>query len=207
MFLVNRINFQFYNFVRFSADLSTANDLGVSQISTSSQKRIKVRPALIADDDNDEGIEIVASKPSKKKNSLTAESPKLEKMGSREHLKTKQQIEDLRQEYGDGWLQCQSASKVQDVMGIQVPIKSTTPKTTEEKLESMFNLGTPPNVSNEQLTSTPIQKSKQRDFGHSPAEVWFESPKIYSRHSNLFCLIQFLFDYQNVEFPIAHIIK
>lgn len=129
---------------------------------------MKVRPALIADDDNDEGIEIVATKPSKKKNSLTVESPKLEKMGSREHLKTKQQIEDLRKEYGDGWLQCQSATKVQDVMGIQVPIKTAPQKTTEEKLESLFNLGTPPNVSHEQFTSTPI---KNRDFGHSSTEV------------------------------------
>lgn len=125
---------------------------------------------MIADDDNDEEIEIVTTKPSKKRSSL-AESPKLEKIGSREHLKTKQQIEDLRKEYGDGWLQCQSASKVQDVMGIQAPIKTTPLKTTEEKLESMFNLGSLPNVSNEQLTSTPILKSKHRDFGHSPAEV------------------------------------
>lgn len=125
---------------------------------------------MIADDDNDEGIEIVAAKPSKK-NSLTAESPQFERKGSREHLKTKQQIEDLRKEYGDGWLQCQSASKVQDVMGIQVPTKPVPLKTTEEKLESLFNLESPPNVSNEHFSSTPIQKSKHRDFGHSPAEV------------------------------------
>lgn len=123
---------------------------------------------MIADDD-DEGIEIVA-KPSKK-NSLTAESPQFEKMGSREHLKTKQKIEDLRKEYGDGWLQCQSASKVQDVMGIQVPTKPVPLRTTEEKLESLFNLESPPNVSNEQFSSTPKQKSILRDFGHSPAEV------------------------------------
>lgn len=157
-------------FVLCLVDLSATNDLETSQLSTSSQKRIKVRPALIADDDNDEGIEIVATKPSKNRGSKP-ESPKLEKMGSREHLKTKQQIEDLRQEYGDSWLQCQSASKVQDVMGIQMPIKTTPFKTTEEKLESMFNLESSPNVSNEQQTSTPIQKSKHRDFGHSSAEV------------------------------------
>lgn len=144
--------------------------MAASQLSTSTQKRIKVRPALIADDENDEDIEIVATKPSKK-HSLKSDSPQLERMGSREHLKTKQQIEDLRKEYGDGWLQCQSASKVQDVMGIQVPVKSTSLKTTEEKLESMFNLCSSPTISSQQHTSTPIQKAKHRDFGHSPAEV------------------------------------
>lgn len=156
----------------FSVDLTTTSDLGTSQISTSSQKRIKVRPALIADDDNDDGIEIVASKPTKMGKAKPA-APEIEKMGSREHLKTKKQIEDLRKEYGDGWLQCQSASKVQDVMGIQVPIKIATQKSTEQVLESMFHFGTPPNFSklDQTLTSTPIQQSQHHDFAHSTPEV------------------------------------
>lgn len=124
---------------------------------------------MIADDDNDEEIEILATKSSSRRLSKP-ESPKLEARCSREHLKTKQQIEDLRKEYGDGWLQCQSASKVQDVMGIQVPIRTTPSKTTEEKLESMFNLGSLSNVSSEH-TSTPIQKSIHRDFGSSQGDV------------------------------------
>lgn len=165
-------SFQFEGSTSSTADLTTENEMTASQLSTSTQKRIKVRPALIADDDNDDGVEIVTTTPSKK-HSLKLESPKLERMGSREHLKTKQQIEDLRKEYGDGWLQCKSASKVQDVMGIQAPIKSLSLKTTEEKLESMFNLGSSSTISGEHHTSTPIQKSKYRDFGHSPAEVRF----------------------------------
>lgn len=153
----------------FPTPLVDLTELGTSQISISSQKRIKVRPALIADDDYDEGIEIVKSKPSKKGKPKPA-SPKLDEMGSREHLKTMKQIEDLRKEYGDGWLQCQSASKVQDVMGIQPTIKTTPPRSTEEKLQSMFNLDSPANLSIA-LSSTPIQKFKHGDFAHSPIEV------------------------------------
>lgn len=171
--------------------------MAASQLSTSTQKRMKVRPALIADDD-DEGIEIVATKPSKK-HSLKSESPKLERMCSREHLKTKQQIEDLRNEYGDGWLQCQSASKVQDVMGIQVPVKTTPLKTTEEKLESMFNLGISPVASSEHHTSTPIHKSKHRDFGHSPAEVRGLNEEFWFSKS-FFVLIKFYFRISNRQY-------
>lgn len=183
----------------------------VPQISTTSQKRIKVRPALIADDDNDEGNEIVSTtKPSKKRSSLQLESPKLERMGSLEHLKTKQQIEDLRKEYGDSWMQGQSATKVQDVMGIQVPIKTTPFKTTEERLERMFNLESPPNVStSEQLTSTPIQKSKLRDFGHSPAEVTVTEVKNFPFFQTFINFIahNFLSSHSNTEFPTTDIIN
>lgn len=145
--------------------------MGVSQISISSQKRKKVRPALIADDDNDEGIEIVKTKPTRK-TKPKPKSPKIDEMGNREHLKTMKQIEDLRNEYGDGWLQRQSASKVQDVMGIQASIQKPiqAPTTTEEKLERMFNLGSTPNTKQE-LTSTPIQQFRRNDFDQSPIEV------------------------------------
>lgn len=154
----------------FIVDLSATNELGTSQISISSQKRIKVRPALIADDDNEDGIEIVKSKPSKKSKTKPA-SPKIDEMGNREHLKTMKQIEDLRNEYGDGWLHCQSASKVQDVMGIiQAPVKTTPLTTTEQKLQSMFNLDMTMNASRD-LTSTPIQQFRHSGFAHSPIEV------------------------------------
>lgn len=161
------ISHKYFN--SFIVDLSATNELGTSQISTSSQKRIKVRPALIADDDNDEGIEIVKSKPTKKGKTKPA-SPKIDEMGNREHLKTMKQIEDLREEYGDSWLQFQSASKVQDVMGIQAPVRVTPLTTTEQKLESMFNLDMTMNTSRE-LSSTPIQQFRHSDIAHSLIEV------------------------------------
>lgn len=137
-----------------------------------------MRPALIADDDNDEGIEIVREKPPKK------EKPKplpaaIEEMGCREHLKTKQQIEELRKEYGDEWLHNQGASKVQDVMGIQLPKKTST-QTTEEKLENLFGLESTSTI-NRDRTSTPIQQSKHADFGHSPIDVRILSNPIVER--------------------------
>lgn len=158
-------------FVHSIVDLSATNDLGTSQISISSQRRIKVRPALIADDDqeNDEEIEVIKSKPSKKRKPKPA-SPKIDEMGNREHLKTMKQIEDLREEHGDRWLQCQSASKVQDAMGIQPTIKTTPLKSTEQRLESMFNLDSPANISTA-LSSTPIQQYRHGDFAHSPTDV------------------------------------
>lgn len=130
-----------------------------------------MRPALIADDDqeNDDGIEIVKSKPSKKKKPKPA-SPKIDEIGNREHLKTMKQIEDLRAKHGDRWLECQSASEVQDAMGIAKPTIKTPLKSTEQKLESMFNLGSPANISIA-LSSTPIQQFRHGDFAHSPSEV------------------------------------
>lgn len=142
------------------------NELNLSQLSSSTQKKIKVRPALIADDDdenNDIGIEVIKAIPTKDDKQRTS-SVDIDEMGSREHLKTKQQIEELRKEYGDGWLHSDGASKVLDVMGIQPPPKSSATQTTEEKLESLFGLES---ASRDQ-TSTPIQQFKHADFGHSP---------------------------------------
>lgn len=150
-------------------DLTHGNELATSHISTSSQKRIKERPALIADnDDDDEGIEVITSKQPKKGKPKPA-TPDIDEKGSDEHLKIKKQIEDLRKEYGDNWLKCHSASKVQDVMGIQVPVKAST-ETTEQKLENLFNLGSPATI-DRNCTSTPIQELKHPDFAHSPVEV------------------------------------
>lgn len=147
------------------------NDLSTSQISTSTQKKIKVRPALIADDedndDDDDGIEIVQAKPTKKekkKSSSSVSSIGIIEPESQEHLKTMKQIEDLRKEYGDEWLH---SKEVQDVMGIQAPIR--TGQTTEEKLANMFGLESTSKINR---TSTPIQHLKHADFAHSPTEVW-----------------------------------
>lgn len=140
-------------------DLSQADDANVSQLSSSTQKRNKVREALIADDENDEndenveGIEIVMAK-SKEKEKLKTKSVDFDEMGSREHLKTKQQIEDLRKEFGENWLQKEGASKMQDVMGIPAQVST---KTTEEKLEDIFRLDNV--IMDRAQTSTPVQHS------------------------------------------------
>lgn len=136
----------------FSVDLTAPDDLNTSQLSSSIQKR-KVRPALIADDDNDEDIEAVKAKP-KKKEKPKLKSVDIDEMGSREHLKTKQQIEDLRKEHGDKWLHEKCASKVQEVMGMQV---QSDQKTTEEKLEDIFGLNDIAAINRNQ-TSTPVQE-------------------------------------------------
>lgn len=146
------------------------NELNLSQLSSSTQKRIKVRPALIADDDDDDenndiGIEVIKAVPTKDDKQRSS-SVDIDEMGCREHLKTKQQIEELRKEYGDGWLHSHGASKVLDVMGIQPPPKSSATQTTEEKLESLFGLES--SSTNRDRTSTPIQQFKHADFGHSP---------------------------------------
>lgn len=138
----------------FAGDLSAPDDLNSSQLSSSTQKRPKVREALIADSDNDEGIEVVKSKPKKKEKIKKS----LDEMGNREHLKLKQQIEDLRNEYGHEWLHTKGASKVQGVMGIQAQPQPTKQKTTEENLEDFFNLDNISRIDRDQ-TSTPVQES------------------------------------------------
>lgn len=150
------------------ADLSTTNDLSTSQISTSTQKKIKVRPALIADDDDndDDGIEIVKAKPPKKEKPRKS-SANIDDIGNQEHLKTKKQIEDLRKGYGDEWLH---SKEVQDIMGIQAPTIKYSSPTTEEKLENLFGLESSSKI-NRDRTSTPIQSLKRSDFAHSPIEV------------------------------------
>lgn len=157
-------------------NLST-NDLSTSQISSSTQKKIKVRPALIADDDNDDIEVIVKSKPPKK-DKPTPTSANIDELRCREHLKTKQQIEELRNEYGDEWLHTMGASKVQDVMGIvpiQTPVKMSA-QTTEERLENLFGFESTSPISRDR-TSTPVEQLKHADFAHSPIEVnSFEIP-------------------------------
>lgn len=139
------------SFVYVFAVDSTSDFLNISQMSTATQKRIKVRPALIADDesnnDEEDEVEVIHEKP-RKKDEQQSKTAEIEDQTNREHLETKKQIEDLRREYGDSWLHSKSASKVQNVMGIQhVPlsrssvfVSSQSPQTTEQMLENLFGL-------------------------------------------------------------------
>lgn len=151
-----------------AGDLTASSDLlSTSQISSSIQKRIKVREAQIAGDDNDD--ETITKTPVKK---ATIQQKTIDEMGKREHLETKKQIEQLRKEFGDGWLHSKGATKVQDVMGIQVsPAKpvQTSPQTTEQMLEKLFGMT---GAADQQRTSTPIHGDNlATDFAQSSSDV------------------------------------
>lgn len=75
-----------------------------------SQKRIKVRRAIISEGDSNESN----PKEDVKREVGTADSS-LET--SRDHLETKKQIESLRKQYGSEWLQRQAGSMVKNVIG------------------------------------------------------------------------------------------
>ncbi|XP_062545244.1 serine/threonine-protein kinase 11-interacting protein isoform X2 [Armigeres subalbatus] len=82
------------------------------EMSTSiiSQKKIKVRRAIICDDDPSDKVSQYGTKQdvSTKENSLET---------SCEHLETKKQIENLRKKYGSEWLQSQAGDMVKNVIG------------------------------------------------------------------------------------------
>lgn len=145
--------------------------MNASQSSVTTQKKIKVRPAIISDADGFEDVEIVKEKKAKKKKKK-AEVKNIDEMGNREHLETKKQIEELRQEYGDSWLHSKGASKVQNVMGIQPPLSTSSDlgefKSAEQKaeqsLEEFLNLDSTQKIDRER-TSTPIDKKSGL---HSP---------------------------------------
>lgn len=168
--------------LHFAVD-STSDVLNISQMSTATQKRIKVRPALIADDesnnDEEDEVEVIHEKP-RKKDEPQSKTAEIEDQSNQEHLETKKQIEDLRREYGDSWLHSKSASKVQNVMGIQhVPlsrssvfVSSQSPQTTEQMLENLFGLESSTDA--DQRTSTPVHNQNQTgidSFAYSPHEV------------------------------------
>lgn len=125
--------------------------MNMSQTSIT-QKRIRARQAIIADDDDDnDDIEIINEQPTKSE-------PNLDVGANQEHLEMMKKIEDLRLEHGDGWLQSQSATEVLDMMGI--PIKSPTwssmkvSKTQEQFLNELCDDKTSLNIDR---TSTPVQ--------------------------------------------------
>lgn len=139
----------------------SADQMEAMSISQTSSK-MKAKPAII--DDISENSFDISIKDEK--------SFEIDDLGKREHLETKKQIEDLREEYGVDWLYSKGATKVQNVMGIQAsPAKPTTGKstqTTEQMLEKLFGMDSSTSP-DRQRTSTPIQNDARH--GHSPTEV------------------------------------
>lgn len=171
--------------------------MNTSQLSLSTQKRIKVRPALIADDDDednkDDTVETIREKSIQKDKSSTTPQ-ELDEMISRDHLETKKQIEDLRKEYGDGWLRTQGATKVQNVMGIQASAPKSNElfglnshaETTEEMLEKYFDRKISESK-HDNRTSTPIPESDgtlSSDVSHTYLELTL---KIFNNSFFFFC--------------------
>lgn len=129
--------------------------MNISQTSIT-QKRIRARQAIIADDDDDnDDIEIINEQPTKSESKLDS----MDAGANQEHLGMMKKIEDLRLEHGDGWLQSQSATEVLDMMGI--PIKSPTwssmkaSKTQEQFLNELCGDNASLNI--DHRTSTPVQ--------------------------------------------------
>lgn len=149
----------------------TSQLLSISQMNL---KRMKVKPAAIADDDDDtidDQSENALNISIKGESMMSEKSFEIDGMGNREHLETKKQIEEIRKEYGNDWLNSKGATKVQNVMGIQAsPVKplGKSPQTTEQMLERLFGMNSSTS-SNQQRSSTPIQNDI--GLGHSPTEV------------------------------------
>lgn len=139
-------------------------------VSQTSQRKVKVRRAIIADVGDEENSDDCVSKEKRAKSSSSKTKDIIETLeGSKDHLETKKQIEDLRKEYGDSWLQSHGATKVQNVMGIQSSLPKvegiscfkSPPETTEQLIENLFgeNIG---KISNNQ-TSTPVNNKNRMD--------------------------------------------
>uniref|UniRef100_A0AAG5DCX1 LKB1 serine/threonine kinase interacting protein 1 N-terminal domain-containing protein n=1 Tax=Anopheles atroparvus TaxID=41427 RepID=A0AAG5DCX1_ANOAO len=90
---------------------TTIDEKDLMNQSVSSQKKLRVRRALISEDDSEvltiEKHDVDASKST---SSLNLES-------NREHLETKRALETLRQRYGNDWLKSQAGHLVRSVIG------------------------------------------------------------------------------------------
>ncbi|XP_038109345.1 uncharacterized protein LOC6041308 isoform X2 [Culex quinquefasciatus] len=101
--------------------------LDVRDMSSSiiSQKKIKVRRAIISEDEPSE-----SNQPKVTKVELTAASANSLET-SRDHLETKKQLENLRKQYGSEWLQSQAGDMVKNVIGFD--------PSTEKEFESVMH--------------------------------------------------------------------
>lgn len=130
--------FALFEDTRFNQSLNTSTN-------SLNQKKPRIRPAIIDCSDEDD-MEIVAETP-KRKASIV--SVNMAEHGGRDHLETMKQVEQMRKEHGNNWLQ--------NVTTIQSP--STTNEETkkrqyteEELFESLFGIK---DDSQDNRTSTP----------------------------------------------------
>lgn len=115
--------------------------------SKQSQRKMKKRPAVIADITDDQLKDKTVAK------NVIPE-------GNKDHLETKKQIETLRKQYGDGWLHRQGATMVHDVLGMERE-KIEKSVSSEEMLKTLLaetSAAIPNNV--DCVTSTPNKLSQ-----------------------------------------------
>lgn len=151
------------------------DSMNSSQISTS-QKKLKARRAFIADGNEE------TAKASKKSSSTEKTKDIMQSLsGNKDHLETKKQIENLRKQYGDSWLNSQGASSmVHDVIGIPTPQPDASagnlfrtngpPETTEQLIENFFG-----NTRSYQRTSTPVDNQGQQNEKQLPFDVSYDA--------------------------------
>lgn len=65
---------------------------------------------------------------------IKTQVPKSTPSPSNEHLRLKKQVEQLRQEYGESWLNRQFGAQNQDVLGFEKSLLSSTPKSASNSL-------------------------------------------------------------------------
>lgn len=103
-----------------NSDQNSSDELIVSK---TTQRKFKVRHAVIADADD---------LPKEKTSTMT-----INLEGNKDHLETKKQIESLRKQYGDGWLHSQGASMVHSVLGIENE-RVEKPISSEQMIQSLL---------------------------------------------------------------------
>lgn len=134
---------------------SSTNETDEMSASTSTvQKKIRARRAVIVDDLEDNVADKLPP------NTLI---PNLE--GNKEHLETKKQMEQMRNDYGDGWLLAKNGSQTEG--------QPKSPSTLEDFTDTLFSgCMTPPqtNIMDAQ-TSTPNEDQKKSHQTNAESET------------------------------------
>uniref|UniRef100_A0A6B2EBJ3 Putative leucine-rich repeat protein n=1 Tax=Phlebotomus kandelakii TaxID=1109342 RepID=A0A6B2EBJ3_9DIPT len=139
-----------------------------------SHRKLRVRKAQIADN------------PEPKSNIANIEATIEER--NREHLRTKEQIENLREQFGDSWLHREGADLVRSVIG-GFPEDNRAPESVLEKNDLVAALYSEPLIAEPDVKDETVKQSTPNDEGplsrHSPAESPIKVPEEVSRDSDL----------------------
>lgn len=134
------------------------------------QKKLRPRPAQIDDGSPDEDGDdrIVFAENSKRKLSII--SVNMTEIGDKEHLKTKKQIEQMRKDYGNVWLQniqkSETANENWNKSGI----------TRDEFIDNFLHV---PDEQSDNRTSTPISEQPSSSFAEVSKMLQIECQQIY----------------------------
>uniref|UniRef100_A0A1L8DN41 Putative serine/threonine-protein kinase 11-interacting protein n=1 Tax=Nyssomyia neivai TaxID=330878 RepID=A0A1L8DN41_9DIPT len=130
--------------------------------STTSHRKLRVRKAQIADN--------------LEPKSIVADIEATIAGGSKEHLKTKEQIENLRKQFGDSWLHREGADLVKSVIG-GFPEDNREPGNILEKNALVAELYSEPLVAEvRKLPEDVAKQSTPKEEGYLPPRSPLESP-------------------------------